>query len=166
MAPPSGQGSEGLDAARGQSGGSAEKKRWASRNSDGWLESEMSGTKKFPFTRPKERAVAVAKPATPSDPSAHGRGGKASDASGSTDPFPTAVDPDQFQMGAQVKEMDDKEIVALSRSLGESWFPKSGPQVTLKELRKRGLEVPSGFEPLPAKDEERSGESPGRPPSY
>ena len=162
---PSGKESEGLDAPRElQSGGTYEKKRWNERQSDFWLQPERSANQKYPFTRPK----ASPRPWVDScpDPSAHGRGGKASEASGSTDPFPTAVDPEQFQMAAQVKEMDAKEIVALSRSLGGSWFPKSGAQVILKELRKRGLEVPSGFEPLPVKDEERSDESPGRPPSY
>jgi len=144
--------------------GPLRKKRWNECKSDNWLQPERSASQKYPHTRPK----ASPRPCADScpDPSAHGRGGKASEASGSTDPFPTAVIPDQFKRERQVKDMDDKEIVALSRFLGESWFPKSGPQVILKGLRKRGLEVPSGFEPLPAKDEERSDESPGRPPSY
>ena len=69
-------------------------------------------------------------------------------------------------MEAQVKEMDANNLLALSRFLREGWFAKSGAQVICKALRKRGLEVPIGFEPLPVKDEERSDASSGRPPSY
>ena len=144
--------------------GHLRKKRWNECKSDNWLQPERSANQKYPFTRPK----ASPRPWVDScpDPSAHGRGGKASEASGSTDPFPTAVDHEEVQMEARVKEMDANNLLALSRFLREGWFAKSGAQVLCEELRNRGLEVPIGFEPLPVKDEERSDESPGRPPSY
>jgi len=162
--PPSGEGSEGLDASRGESGGSAEKRRWASHNSDDWLQPERSANHKFPYTRPKEKADRRSVDSGP-DPSAHSRGGKASDASASTDPFIIVQDEEHQRMERRVKIMDKDQLLSMSEGMRQGFFSPSGEQVICAELRKRGLPVP-GFEPLALKEEEEEDESSGRPPSY
>ena len=120
--------------------------RWARANNVGWATPREGWADSCP------------------DPSARDSGeGDAPVAS--TDPFlpreAAAVDP----FLARVKKMDNDNILALSRMLQQGFLTTAAAKPICGELRRRGLAVPHGFEPLDVKEEGETDESSERPPS-
>ena len=66
---------------------------------------------------------------------------------------------------ARVKKMDNDNILALSRMLQQGFLTTAAAKPICGELRRRGLAVPHGFEPLDVKEEGETDESSERPPS-
>ena len=68
-------------------------------------------------------------------------------------------------MEARVKRMDKDNLLALSPLLGKGFLAEAVADIVDREVRSRGLAVPSGFQ-SEAVQEEEGDESSGRPPSY
>ena len=68
-------------------------------------------------------------------------------------------------MDDDIKEIDDENIVALSRLLGRDVLGESAVKIVCGEMRSRRLACPPDVEHLDVVEEEGT-ESSGRPPSY
>ena len=80
----------------------------------------------------------------------------------STDPSPTGVEA-QAEMDARVQRMNNDDLLALSQAQ-KGFLAEAVADIVDREVRSRGLAVPSGFQSEAAQEEEGD-ESSDRPPS-
>ena len=161
--PPPRKGSVGLAAAQDRSARGSDPAASRDRGEVGSIFAPPS-TAKPRWTRVNNAGSATPRSADSSlDPSAHGSGeGDAPVAA--TDPSPTGVEA-QAEMEARVQRMYNDNLLALSPLLGKGFLAEAVADIVDREVRSRGLAVPSGFQSEAAQEEEGD-ESSGRPPSY